>query len=289
MQPAENDLYHGFQFYIDESADTRLRIYVFGYHESEPERIVSEHSHNRFELHLLAKGSYVYKAGGEEITVREGDICITKPGEVHSMTGIAGEPWHIFYVQVEIAEPKELREIYNKSTVKRLTGCRDLIDDFSRIIEEAKSPGAASEYLQATMIYEMLIRLGRKLSLNEPAVPYAKDKYSEIADIAKWYIEEHTRHGLQIEEIAHHIGVSKSTLSHCFAEILNEPVCEYNRRMLMCRAQCLLEQSNMQISEIADELGYPSIHYFSTIFKARFGVSPREYRLQFRASRTRKV
>lgn len=52
-------------------------------------------------------------------------------------------------------------------------------------------------------------------------------------------------------------------------------------RMLSIRmnhARIFLEESGMSISAIADQLGYPSIHYFSRQFSAYFGISPTQYR-----------
>ncbi len=280
-------LFQGFQFHIKEAAENKVNVIVFGYHECESSRVITNHSHSHFELHFLSRGSFIYRNETGEIKIEEGDVCITRPGEAHEMAGVPNEPWNMYYAQIDKIEPPELRAIFDKTTTKKLTGCSSLIEDFSRIIEEAKNPGAVSEYLQLAMLYELIIKLGRQLSTNSPLCVSTSDKYSQLIEVATWYIENHCRHGLQIEEVAHNVGVSKSTLSHCFSDTLNETVCECNRRILMCRAKCLLEQSDMRISEIAAELGYPSIHYFSATFKARFNMPPREYREQYRANQRR--
>ena len=45
------------------------------------------------------------------------------------------------------------------------------------------------------------------------------------------------------------------------------------------RAAMLLRDGEMNISEVAYSLGFSSPNYFSTAFKNKFGVSPKEYRV----------
>ncbi|HFK5504956.1 AraC family transcriptional regulator [Elizabethkingia anophelis] len=40
----------------------------------------------------------------------------------------------------------------------------------------------------------------------------------------------------------------------------------------------MLQQSPYSISEIAYKNGFPSPNYFSTVFKSRYGISPKIYR-----------
>ncbi|MBB6735006.1 helix-turn-helix transcriptional regulator [Cohnella zeiphila] len=52
----------------------------------------------------------------------------------------------------------------------------------------------------------------------------------------------------------------------------------YHHKLLMKRAAQLLRESDLSVTEIADRLGYPSIHPFTRHFGAYHGLSPREYR-----------
>jgi AraC-like DNA-binding protein len=44
------------------------------------------------------------------------------------------------------------------------------------------------------------------------------------------------------------------------------------------KAAELLKSNEMNISEIAYSLGFTSPNYFSTAFKNKFGISPKEYK-----------
>ena len=44
----------------------------------------------------------------------------------------------------------------------------------------------------------------------------------------------------------------------------------------------LLERTDKKIYEIAEQVGYSSVSYFSTAFKKTFGQNPNEYQLHVR-------
>ena len=56
---------------------------------------------------------------------------------------------------------------------------------------------------------------------------------------------------------------------------MNFVTCLNNLRMK--RAMELLEKTDKKIYEIAEEVGYSSVSYFSTAFKKSFGETPNRY------------
>lgn len=53
---------------------------------------------------------------------------------------------------------------------------------------------------------------------------------------------------------------------------------EWINRFRVCKAKELLEQTDKNITLIAEEVGYNDYRYFSYNFKKYFGISPRKYR-----------
>ena len=57
---------------------------------------------------------------------------------------------------------------------------------------------------------------------------------------------------------------------------------EYVKRHRLREALLLLQESDLNISEIGDKVGWPDPFYFSKIFKSEIGVPPSVYRFQYR-------
>jgi len=252
--------------------------------QNDPSHLIPLHSHNHHEFHLILEGSCALAVRGITYHLEPGDMCITRPGEMHSMRGECQGKWSYYYAQVTDIHQVELAQLLVRAQSHRLNNCFDLIDQFAQIISEAENPGFAWESLVLSKTYSLIIQIARRLGHQTamPALEHSQwqDSFSEVV---RWAIESTCRHGLTLDEIAQTAGVSKSALTHRFASEMNESVGAYNRRIVMHRACRLLDETSMQISEIADELGFNSIHYFSAAFKKQMGMSPAAYRRSRRA------
>ena len=91
------------------------------------------------------------------------------------------------------------------------------------------------------------------------------------------YIENHMDKDISVEELCRIFSVSRSSLQSMFRNDLNLTPKQYIADVKMKRAKLLLQEHRYTISEIAYQLGYHSLYYFSRKFKAYFGISPSEY------------
>jgi AraC-like DNA-binding protein len=76
-------------------------------------------------------------------------------------------------------------------------------------------------------------------------------------------------------------GVSVNTLQRLFRAMHGTTVFEHLRAMKLQRAREALERDGVPVSEAAYRAGYTSAANFTTAFKRRFGVSPKNLRAQF--------
>ncbi len=83
-----------------------------------------------------------------------------------------------------------------------------------------------------------------------------------------------------VEELAYNLHISRSYFYKKMVKITGKKPIEFIRTIRMKRAQQLLTESQMQVSEIAYTLGYNFPKVFSKHFKEEFHVSPSEYMRQ---------
>ncbi|MCM8568616.1 substrate-binding domain-containing protein [Gramella jeungdoensis] len=79
-----------------------------------------------------------------------------------------------------------------------------------------------------------------------------------------------------VEELAGKLNISRVQLYRKVKALLGVSISEYISTQRLNKARNLLQQSDMNISEIAYEVGYSSPGYFSTSFKNKFGISPKQ-------------
>ncbi|QYR21951.1 response regulator [Paenibacillus sp. sptzw28] len=79
-------------------------------------------------------------------------------------------------------------------------------------------------------------------------------------------------------DVAHHINMSRSYFSQCFAKFAGESFGEMLRNMRIERAKSLLLETGVPVYEIASLAGFEDDKYFSRVFREHVGKLPTEYR-----------
>ena len=91
-------------------------------------------------------------------------------------------------------------------------------------------------------------------------------------------IETHLGEPLSIATLAGELQLSHNHLTRLFKRHLGKAPNGYLGERRMERAARLLCHSNMPIKQIAAQVGIPDLQAFNKAFRAKNGVSPREYR-----------
>lgn len=84
---------------------------------------------------------------------------------------------------------------------------------------------------------------------------------------------------LDIDRLAHELGISRSSFYNKVKALMQMTPNEYILKVRLEYAAGMLKtQPGMQITEIAYQSGFNSLRYFRQCFKARYGLTPLEYR-----------
>jgi len=92
------------------------------------------------------------------------------------------------------------------------------------------------------------------------------------------YLLQHVRGKVSLDELASMSNVSKFHLIHQFKKKYGLSPIQYHQKARIGKARELIRSTNQSLSEIADALGFESIHSFSRTFKKVDGLPPSFYR-----------
>jgi signal transduction histidine kinase/DNA-binding response OmpR family regulator len=84
-----------------------------------------------------------------------------------------------------------------------------------------------------------------------------------------------------VDEICKAMRMSKGLLYKKVKALLNLNVNDYILNARMQKAKYYLEHEKWSIGEIASKVGFSSATYFSTVFKSKFGLTPKAFKEQF--------
>lgn len=103
-------------------------------------------------------------------------------------------------------------------------------------------------------------------------------KGNALAQKIAHYISDHPNENL--EQVAHSLGVSQSTLYHVFKEKLNKTP-NRTRQEAKCRkAISLLTCTDLSVEEVSDRAGFSSSSYMRKLLRATTGKTPLQIRFE---------
>jgi AraC-like DNA-binding protein len=90
-----------------------------------------------------------------------------------------------------------------------------------------------------------------------------------------------------LEELGGKIGCSHFYLSRIFSAQTGQTITQHLRQLRMERAAELLRAGELNVTEVALEVGYSSLSHFSAAFHEMFGCCPGLYPIKTPAQRPR--
>jgi LacI family transcriptional regulator len=101
------------------------------------------------------------------------------------------------------------------------------------------------------------------------------------------FIRERGHTPRRVADVLRAVPVGRRTLERRFRKVLRRGLWEEIRRVHVENARRLLSGTDLPMTAVADEAGFPNAKELSVVFRQETGVTPTAYRRQFRGqSRT---
>ncbi len=138
-----------------------------------------------------------------------------------------------------------------------------------------KDESTASLVIQSLFYHIWLLIMQNTINLKQAK---NKDRNLSVLKDMLVFIQKNYVDKITLDDIAKSGNVSKSTCLAIFKKYLQDTPTNYLIGYRLKRAVNLLKKSDMQITEIALEIGFGGVSYFAETFRRNYGCSPSEYR-----------
>lgn len=102
--------------------------------------------------------------------------------------------------------------------------------------------------------------------------------YSTLVRACCSYIEENIRKNLHVSDVAAHTGLGAYYVSKKFRAETGMTISDYIRSAKVSEAESLLKYSKLSLSEISELISFSTQSFFTSTFKQKTGMTPRQYR-----------
>ncbi len=226
-----------------------------------------------YDLFYVWSGEGELFLNGKPYVLGKGSCFLFRPGDYTSATHNPQKPLVLTYIHFDVKEPVSLiPEPY-----RQLEETLDFEHMLARYVRLFLVRTFAAEEEARLILKQLVIHLLR-YDLEEPVERKASNQLTEsIREVAN-YIQQHPGTAHRVDDLAKRAGLSSRYFSIKFKELIGMSVQTYMIRTRIERAQHLLMHAGMNVTEVADALGYRDIFFFSRQFKQYTGKSPSEIR-----------
>lgn len=252
-------------------------------------------SHPFWELVYVDRGVIDILAGDERKTVSQGEIVFHAPDEFHTIICNGKDVANTAIITFDTNDEgallltgvlKKLSNGQKKSFASVMNAGMEVFEGpydipFVGYFKKKKNLPFGAEQNFKNLLELFLIDVIRSLPTQNKAPENnpADLKLDSIAD----FLETNLKENYTLEEISRRFGMSKSALNRMYKSKYNVSPIRYHNMVKMKRAKDMLREERYTVSEIADLLGFASVHYFSRYFKKMTGQSPKAYAQSVRA------
>lgn len=130
-----------------------------------------------------------------------------------------------------------------------------------------------NNYMSTAVLCELYSQVFHSVQ-HPPRKTKQEQLYNDIVDYIKWSRSQQ----IKVSQIADYFGYNEKYLSHLFTTISGTSLKQFILQQRMELAKFLLTDTNRNITEVSQELGYKDAHNFMKSFKKIVGLTPSEYR-----------
>lgn len=267
-------------------------LYTIHYFEYANRFFFPGESHDFWEFVCVDKGSVNICMNDTDLTLHKGEIAFHEPNEFHKVSTLGQIAPNLVVISFRCNSP--LMDFFKKAVLKIDEKERSLLasillearnlydcpldDPYLKCMPKKKQLPVGTEQMIRIQLEQFLIQLLRRYAT--PTVHHVLPSTKSTEDIFKRvrdYMDTNLSSRLTIEQICRDNMIGRTQLQNVFQKESSMGVIEYFSSMKIDNAKHMIRMGQLNFTQISEQLGYTSIHYFSRQFKKITGMTPSDY------------
>lgn len=254
------------------------------------------HWHDEMEFIYITGGCGIVTVSSVPYTVCAGDIVVVLPQVVHSIERCQNQQLEYFNIlfrfsllnasESDICYEKYFKPLYDhtKSVPVYLAAGTSLNGQIhpyiSYLTETREGRDVEDELMVKSSLFAVISHLNRhsfKVSTSELTMQNTYDKLKKVL----LYVQEHYQTDITVSAAADICSFSPSYFMKLFKELTGKSFSRYLKNYRLEMAAKQLSNGKEKIIDVAADVGFRNLSYFTRAFTDKYGVSPSGYRRSF--------
>jgi len=270
------------------SAQEGLHIATLEERTKRPGNRYRPHRHDFYQIFWLTRGERSFTIDFDNFPVKAPSFVFVPPGAVHTFGTLESTSGYMLSFQQDFLEaqgysidlfqdcpvfdPAHFRVVLQVSpaSAQRVTGYVEQIC--------AEFSSKQHEYQTAIAALLRLLFVEIKRAVSNHAGSNSLQKYSALTARFLRRLNSRPYQIASASEVSRFLGVSRSWLNELVRKETGRNLTDHLQRRLILESKRLLAHCDLNISEIAYQLGFDDASYFTRLFRQIAGTSPTEFR-----------
>ncbi|OME29931.1 AraC family transcriptional regulator [Paenibacillus odorifer] len=228
-------------------------------------------------FYFICDGEGWLKIGDREYYPKPGQLFLMPEGVKQSYSCINDQPFEKYWCHFSAKVGDiNLFKMLELSHVCREVDPHVIQKIFSSLTSHMKSDAVYAHLLAKSKLMELFSYFIMNIDVDDITFK----NLSSIEKLTKvlTYIDAHIERNITIHELAEIAYMHPNYFIRLFKQQIGVPPIQYITRKKITKAKELLRGTQSSVGEIAHDLGFSELYYFSKQFKKNVGLSPSEFR-----------
>ncbi len=243
------------------------------------------HWHEEMELIYVVSGCGVITVQAERFFVRQGDMVLIPPQCVHSIDRLDDKSMEYYNIlfRLGMLDSEHTRPLYSHSYI--FSGYvpagsalnETLTAPVRELVENRKKIHTRYDLMIHAHLYTIMYHILQAFPETEERKVLAYTRYDRLKVVLE-YLREHFAEAISVDQAASMCGFSASHFMKLFRELTGISFTQYVKQLRLEEAAKLLKTTGKRVGEVAEEVGFHNLSYFSRAFESAYHISPGAYR-----------
>ena len=249
----------------------------------------SWHSHSGIEIHFLIEGSIEFGMAGDTYALNSGEMIIIPKTQIHRLMNPENKYYkrYVLNINVQANEHIEGQVLFESLSIENPVVMRippKVIDMLQECQEESEQAIIGYVSMIELTLLRILFTLVREIK-NYPhadEINITKRTFAnQMAERIMNYIERNVCNNITVNDISEFMHMSSKHIQRLVQREYKCTVKELIVRLRLQMAKEYLKNTQMNVSEISEIMGFSSEQSFCRFFRNAEGQSPNRYRKGF--------
>lgn len=254
-----------------------------------------KHTHNYVEVIYMCQGSTHHVINGDDVILHQGELLFLNQNAIQEIYPAKETDIAVNFIILPEFFDHTLHMLEEEESPIRqfITGCLQSKQESIGYLHFKVSDILPIQNLVENLVWTVMNKQPSKRSMNQMTmgllflhllnsterITVGENHYEQEILLSIYrYVEEHYKEG-ELSEFARMQNRDLASMSRLVKRLTGKTYTELIQDKRLSQSCFLLEKTKLPVADIGMDVGYENLSYFHKIFKLRFGMSPREYRI----------